>query len=77
MQGRIQRWMPAGILGLWLGLVVMAPWLNLQPDHIELSKILAIPDSTAWLGYDDLGVPCWIDWWPVPAHRCLWRCGWS
>ena len=57
MQGRIQRWTPAGILGLWLGLVVIAPWLNLQPDHIELSKILAIPDSTAWLGYDDLGRP--------------------
>ena len=57
MQVSAQRLLPAGILLLWLSMVVMAPWLNLQPDHIELSRILAPPGSSAWLGYDDLGRP--------------------
>lgn len=53
----MQKWVPAGILLLWVGMVLLAPWLDLQPDHIELSKILAPPGSVAWLGYDDLGRP--------------------
>lgn len=53
----MQKWMPTGILLLWLGMAVFGPLFDLQPDHIELSKILAPPGSAAWLGYDDLGRP--------------------
>ncbi len=37
----------------------MAPLLPLNPELIELSKILSGPCNEAWLGYDDLGRPLW------------------
>jgi len=48
---------PAVILALWLCMALAAPWLPLQPEHISLPDILALPSGEAWLGSDDLGRP--------------------
>jgi peptide/nickel transport system permease protein len=46
---------PPAILLFWVVAALATPWLGLAPDHILLEKILAGPDSAAWLGHDDLG----------------------
>jgi peptide/nickel transport system permease protein len=48
-----------GVLGAWLGLSLLAPWLALAPDTPHLEHILAspAPGSGAWLGRDELGRP--------------------
>lgn len=45
------------ILGFWLGLVLLMPVMDLQPNDIALEKILKTGDETSILGYDDLGRP--------------------
>ncbi|MDD3651440.1 ABC transporter permease [Immundisolibacter sp.] len=47
------------LLGLWLALSVLAPWLPLAPDAVHLERILAAPalETGAWLGCDELGRP--------------------
>ena len=40
---------------LWVGLALVSPILPLQPNAVELSKIIAAPDLDGWLGYDDYG----------------------
>lgn len=47
--------LPQGVLLFWIVAAVVAPWLGLGPDEIDLQKILARPDLNAWLGHDDLG----------------------
>ncbi|MDH5229766.1 MAG: ABC transporter permease [Gammaproteobacteria bacterium] len=47
------------ILLLWVVLALFGPWLPLNPDIVNLQKILHTPASEAWLGYDDLGRPVW------------------
>lgn len=46
---------PVLVLFIWLLLAITATLLPLQPDRIELGKILVAPEWQAWLGYDDLG----------------------
>jgi peptide/nickel transport system permease protein len=53
------RGIPAMILLLWALLALAGPWLPLTPDHIDLTRMLAVPDPHAWLGHDDLGRPVW------------------
>lgn len=48
---------PALIIGLWASLAVLGHWLNLQPDQVQLARILEPPSTAAWLGYDHLGRP--------------------
>lgn len=48
---------PIGILVVWLLMAIVGPWLPLQPNEIELTKILLPPDMQNMLGYDDLGRP--------------------
>jgi peptide/nickel transport system permease protein len=36
-------------------LALLAPHLPLEPDAIDLPRIMALPSNAAWLGYDDLG----------------------
>ncbi|MCF6217173.1 MAG: ABC transporter permease [Gammaproteobacteria bacterium] len=55
----IRLWFPLGIVLLWLLMALFGPLMGLQPNQIELSKILLSHDSAAWLGYDDLGRPLW------------------
>ena len=45
------------ILLLWILMVLLAPFLNLQPNEILLEKILLNGDQSSFLGYDDLGRP--------------------
>lgn len=49
--------LPASILGVWLLVAVIEPWLPLEPNYIVLPNILQPPALSAWLGYDDLGRP--------------------
>jgi len=51
------RAVPLLILFLWLLMAVFGPFLSLNPDQIQLEKILHGPDSQVWLGSDDLGRP--------------------
>ncbi len=50
---------PLGIMLLWCLMALLGPWMALDPNQIELSKILLSHDSSALLGYDDLGRPLW------------------
>jgi len=45
------------ILLLWAGLAILAPFLPLSSNEVQLDKILQAPQLSAWLGYDDLGRP--------------------
>jgi len=47
--------LPVFILMLWALLSVTAQYLPLEPDHIQLEEILAVPGEDSLLGYDDLG----------------------
>jgi peptide/nickel transport system permease protein len=47
--------LPLAILLFWVLAALVAPLLELAPDDIALDKILAGPEASAWLGYDDLG----------------------
>ncbi len=53
------RYFPFTVVAIWLLLAVFANWLPLQPDAVNLEKILHGPEAGAWLGYDDLGRPVW------------------
>lgn len=52
-------WLPASVLVIWFAMAIGGPFIGLQPDHIQLDKIIAPPGDGAWLGYDDLGRPLW------------------
>lgn len=47
--------LPLFVLLFWIGAAVIANIFDLQPDVINLNRILARPDSHAFLGNDDLG----------------------
>ena len=49
--------LPIIILVLWCLFAIFGSWLPLQPNEIELTKILVTPGSGTMLGYDDLGRP--------------------
>jgi len=55
----IRLWWPATILFLWACFALFGGLMGLNPNHIELPKILLEPGADAWLGYDDLGRPLW------------------
>ena len=55
-----RTWLPASIIALWCFYAVFGSMLSLEPNHIELDRILVSPgEGTAWLGFDDLGRPVW------------------
>ncbi|MGB0722519.1 MAG: ABC transporter permease [Gammaproteobacteria bacterium] len=39
----------------WALVALLGPWLPLEPNAIDLERILAPPDRQGWLGFDDLG----------------------
>jgi len=55
----IRSWWPATIIFLWGCFALFGGFMGLNPNHIELPKILLEPGVDAWLGYDDLGRPLW------------------
>ena len=50
----MKHW-PQIIILFWVAAALAAPLLGLQPDSINLGRILATPETHAWLGNDDLG----------------------
>ncbi|MCB5184706.1 ABC transporter permease [Methylobacillus gramineus] len=50
----MKRW-PYLVLIFWSCAVLLSHLIDLQPDHINLEKVLALPNTEAWLGNDDLG----------------------
>ena len=48
-------WLPLLMILLWALIAIIGPLLNLSPDHIDLTKILAAPSTEAIFGADDLG----------------------
>jgi peptide/nickel transport system permease protein len=48
-------WLPATILIGWALLALVGPMLALQPNDIDLTKLLSGPSAGYWLGNDDLG----------------------
>ncbi|MBI3773890.1 MAG: ABC transporter permease [Gammaproteobacteria bacterium] len=54
-----RRWWPTAIVALWALFALGGGLLGLDPNRIELDKILLTPGQVAWLGYDDLGRPIW------------------
>ena len=51
------RSFPVLIVVLWAVFAIFGPFLALEPDTINLQKILHGPDADSLLGYDDLGRP--------------------
>lgn len=53
---RLAQW-PLAVIGCWCLLALLGSLLPLQPNEIDLTKILLPPGETSVLGYDDLGRP--------------------
>lgn len=50
----MKQW-PLFVILFWVCAVILAQLFDLQPNTVVLERILASPDSQAWLGNDDLG----------------------
>ncbi len=50
-------WLPAMLLLAWLAAALLAPVLPLDPNQVQLPKVLEGPGAGAWLGHDELGRP--------------------
>jgi peptide/nickel transport system permease protein len=50
----LRQW-PLIVIMFWILAVLFAQLFDLQPNVIVLERILAAPDTEAWLGNDDLG----------------------
>jgi peptide/nickel transport system permease protein len=50
-------WIPAALILAWLAMALLAPVLPLNPNEVQLPKVLAGPGAEAWLGHDELGRP--------------------
>jgi peptide/nickel transport system permease protein len=48
-------WLPLLVIALWALIAIIGPLLNISPDNIDLTKILAPPGTEAIFGADDLG----------------------
>ena len=55
----LYRLLPFIIIALWMVMALFGPLWTLEPNQIELPKILLSHDDEALLGYDDLGRPLW------------------
>lgn len=55
----MRLWLPLTILIAWAVLAIAGPWLPLNPDQIDLQRILVGPVEGGALGYDDLGRGVW------------------
>ncbi len=51
----MRLWLPGAVLLIWFVMAIAGPFFALQPDYIQLDKIIVPPGEGAWFGYDDLG----------------------
>ncbi len=50
----------AGIIVVaWAAAALLGPFWDLEPNRLELARILQGPGAEGWLGFDDLGRPLW------------------
>lgn len=49
--------LPTAVLAFWAVLAAAGPWLPIEPDGVDLTRVLAGPQAGGWLGFDDLGRP--------------------
>lgn len=52
-------WASGIVLLTWCILALLGPWLELEPNAIQLERILTPPSPETWFGFDDLGRPLW------------------
>jgi peptide/nickel transport system permease protein len=57
MKPGLATWGAVAMLGLWALAALVAPWLPLTPNEVDLPGILAGPGAQSALGNDDLGRP--------------------
>ena len=50
-------WLPGLLLLAWVTAALLAPVLPLNPNEVQLPKVLQGPGADAWLGHDELGRP--------------------
>ena len=55
----MKLWIPVAVLLIWVILAIGDLVFVLDPNQIDLEKILAGPRIDNWLGNDDLGRPVW------------------
>ncbi len=48
---------PLLVLAAWTALALLGPWLPLEPNRVDLPRVLAGPGAQGWLGFDELGRP--------------------
>ncbi len=53
------RYIPALVLLIWALCALGGPFLPLEPNAVDLPRILAAPGVESWLGHDELGRPVW------------------
>ncbi|MDY0136441.1 MAG: ABC transporter permease [Thiomicrospira sp.] len=51
------KWLAWGIILLWLWMALSAFFVGDSANEVDLTRLLASPDWTHWLGYDELGRP--------------------
>lgn len=49
--------LPLLVIIVWFLMAVLGSWLPLQPNEIDLTKIMVSPDVNHMMGFDDLGRP--------------------
>ncbi len=52
---RLLRHLPLAVVGLWLLLALAGPYLAVDPNRIDLPRILLGPGASGLLGHDELG----------------------
>lgn len=50
----MKHW-PFFVILFWVAAALLSQLMDMQPNAIDLQRILSTPDSEAWLGNDDLG----------------------
>lgn len=57
MMNQLIRQFPIVIISGWVFIALVSSFIELNPDLVQLPKILHSPEWSSWLGYDDLGRP--------------------
>ena len=53
----MRYWVPATVLALWAAAALFGGLLPIEPNRVDLPRVLDGPGLDAWLGHDELGRP--------------------